>query len=211
MKCLICQHETVTFTHPQTHIVFHECSHCKVIFKDMIHWPSHDDELKRYKQHHNSMNNQGYLDFLNGFISHGVKPFIKDGHVLDFGSGPEAILKLLLDELGYEVTCYDPFFEPKLPENQVFDMITATEVIEHIQDPMKQLDWIDKHLKKGGYFSMMTLLYPEDRELFYKWFYIRDITHIIFFHSKTYAYLAQSFGWKLIKDDKNRIAVFQKR
>lgn len=105
---------------------------------------------------------------------------------------------------------YDPFFEPNLPDLNSFDLITATEVFEHVQDPMKQLRWINHHLKSEGYFSMMTLLYPIERQLFYNWFYIRDITHIIFYHSKTYEYIAKSLGWKLIKDDGYRIVVFQK-
>ena len=210
MRCIVCDHETQSFYHPQTNVLFHECLHCKAIFKDKMHWPTPDDEMNRYKEHNNSINESGYVKFLNGFIEYGVTPYLKEGSILDFGSGPEAVLASLLKDRGFDVLYYDPFFEPHLPEEIVFDMITATEVFEHIQDPVKQLKWIDHHLRKEGYFSMMTLLYPEDRNLFYNWFYLRDITHIIFYHSKTYEYMAQLLNWKVIKDDGYRIAVFQK-
>lgn len=91
MKCVICNHETQTFYHPSTSICFHECINCKVIFKDPKHWPSEEDELNRYKEHNNSINDEGYVNFLNRFIDQGVNPYIHQGNALDFGSGPEAV------------------------------------------------------------------------------------------------------------------------
>lgn len=211
MKCMICQCDVISFKHPKTGMLFHECSHCKAIFKDISHFPTKEDEVKRYEEHHNILSNKGYVNFLQGFIDSAIAPYIHEGQILDFGSGPTAVLAHLLNKMGYRVDCYDPFFNPKFDDKNVYDMVVATEVIEHLHDPLKQFRWIDQHIKKQGYFSCMTLLYPLDREKFFEWFYLRDQTHVVFYHSKTYEYLAKLFNWHLIKDDGYRIVVFQKK
>lgn len=210
MKCIICNHEATSFSHPKTNVLFHECHHCKAIFKDPKHFPNSDEEIKRYLEHHNSIDNEGYVKFLTSFIDKSVEPYLQSGYILDFGSGPNAVLALLLQGLGFNVRTYDPFFDSEIDINLRYDMITSTEVFEHVQDPVKEFKFIDQYLKSGGYFSMMTLLYPEDRESFFNWFYIRDITHIIFYHSETYRYLCQTMKWKLVLDDHKRMVIFQK-
>lgn len=211
MKCIICTHETKSFTHPKTNVLFHECPHCKVIFKDPMHHPTEVEEHKRYLEHENSINNEGYVNFLTSFIDKAIKPYIKSGYILDFGSGPEAVLAELLKKSGYQTETYDPFFDPEFNHEEKYDMITLTEVFEHVKNPLNELKFIDEHLKQGGYFSMMTLLYPEDKASFCTWFYIRDLTHIIFYHSETYRYISSLMNWSVILDDQKRMVIFKKK
>lgn len=211
-KCLICNAHTMSFEHPTTHVIFHECSFCGVIFKDKKYLPTPDDEIKRYQEHHNEPSNEGYVHFLQKFIDQTVTPYLTQGDILDFGSGPNPVLKLILEKSNYKVDCYDPFFSSIRPgDQQLYDMITSTEVMEHVHHPMEVLHWIDQHVKPQGYISLMTLFYPKEKELFYKWFYIRDYTHVIFYTTKTFEVIAQMMNWDIIKTDDYRIVVFKKR
>ena len=46
------------------------------------------------------------------------------------------------------------FLIQNLMIKNVYDMVVATEVIEHLHDPLKQFRWIDQHIKKQGYFFL---------------------------------------------------------
>lgn len=210
-KCLICGEKTISFMHPKTHMKFHKCSFCEAIFKDMSEHPNKDDEEKRYLEHNNELSNLGYVQFLQKFIDQGITPYLSHGHLLDFGSGPKPVLKWLLEKQGYHVDCYDPFFSKEMPkDHMVYDMITATEVIEHVHHPKEVLTWMNQHTKPGGYISLMTLFYPKDQNAFFNWFYMRDYTHVVFYTIKTFEVIAHIMQWHLIKNDGYRIAVFQK-
>lgn len=211
-KCLICQKETKPLIHPKTSMIFHKCSFCGAIFKDSSHYPNYEDEKNRYLEHHNEITNQGYVTFLEKFMNEAVKPFMTSGHILDFGSGPNPVLKWILDQNGFQTDYYDPFFQIEKPKtDQKYHMITATEVMEHVQNPLDVLRWMDHHTMPNGYIALMTLFYPNNEADFFKWFYLRDITHIVFYTTKTFKKIAEIMHWDLVKCDDYRIAVFQKR
>jgi len=211
-KCLICGSDTHNFTHPKTGVRFHQCQKCEVIFKDNTHYPSRIDEENRYLEHNNDPSQEGYVNFLTHFIDEAVTPFISSGHILDFGSGPTPVLQLLLTNLGYDVDTYDPFFSPDKPDQEKrYDMITSTEVMEHIHQPKDALIWMDKHVEKDGFIALMTLFYPQEIQSFFQWFYIRDLSHVVFFQEKTFKVIGDMMGWNIVFNDHKRIIVFQKR
>ncbi len=209
-NCILCQSQTVEFKHPKTGMSFHQCPTCQIIFKDQTAWPSSEDEKSRYLEHHNDITQKGYVNFLQNFIDQSIVPYIQKGDLLDFGSGPGGVMSTLLHAMGYKVDSYDPFFQPNLPD-KTYDLILATEVMEHIHDPLQALQWINSHLKKNGYFSLMTLFYPSDRNQFFDWFYIRDITHVVFYSPATLKFIAKYMRWQLISHNSHRFATFQKK
>ena len=212
MKCLLCGNKhTKEITHQKSQIRYHQCDRCHVMFKDPIHFPTPEEEKSRYEEHHNDISQEGYVKFLSDFIDQGVLPFLKEGIILDFGSGPQAVLQILLKRLGYEVHTYDPFYQPNLIDDQHYDMMTSTEVVEHLHNPLSVFKWIDQHVKPQGFISIMTLFYPRDLETFFSWYYQRDISHVIFYQSKTWEWLALKMDWNLIMCDERRIVVFQKK
>ncbi|MDP6959818.1 MAG: class I SAM-dependent methyltransferase, partial [Planctomycetota bacterium] len=76
---------------------------------------------------------------------------------LDFGSGPGPTLSLLMEESGYEVTLFDPFFAPDRSVLQVcYDFISCSETAEHFSDPRKEFDLFQKLLRPGGVLGVMT-------------------------------------------------------
>jgi hypothetical protein len=149
---------------------------------------------------------------LTHFIDEAVTPFLSSGHILDFGSGPTPVLQSLLNNLGYDVDTYDPFFSPDKPDQEKrYDMITSTEVMEHIHQPKDALTWMDKHVEKDGFIALMTLFYPQEIQSFFQWFYIRDLSHVVFFQEKTFQVIGDMMGWNIVFNDHKRIIVFQKR
>jgi hypothetical protein len=212
MKCLLCGSEKLSsMTHPQFHTLFHQCEECHVIFKDVSHFPSPEQEKKRYDEHHNDIAQEGYVSFLTNFIESAVTPFLSKGKMLDFGSGPAPVLAVLLQRLGFEVHTYDPFYQPNAIEEDSYDMITSTEVVEHLHAPMRVFEWMDLHTKAKGYIAIMTHFYPKEQHRYFGWFYQRDVSHVIFYAKETWLWLAKHMGWDIVMCDDRRIVVFQKK
>ncbi len=71
--------------------------------------------------------------------------------VLDFGCG-NGMLVNYLKKQGFDATGYDKFNPKfkKLPKKETFDIVIMVEVIEHLNEPFKELDLIYKSLVKGG-------------------------------------------------------------
>ena len=208
--CVLCGSKTTSFKHPRFQMLFHECPVCLLITKDESIHISESEEISIYLRHENSLDNHGYVNYLMNYIEQGVLPYIKEGNVLDFGSGPEPVLSHLLKSLGFQVDLYDYYFAPeKIYEDKQYDLITSTEVIEHIKNPVEAFHLFHKHLKPNGILSLMTLFYPKDKNTFFDWFYIRDHSHITFFAPETMLYIAKKTGFELLDHNAHRITVLK--
>ena len=212
IPCKICGTPTISFKHPKLDILFHECPFCELIFKDPANQVSMEMELAKYDQHQNGDDNLGYVNFLTNFIDSAVIPHIQKGLVLDFGSGPNPLLsKILVEKYKFSVEIYDIFYaKQQVFIGKQYDLITSTEVIEHLSDPLASFKLFDQILAPGGYLSIMTLFYPKDREQFFGWFYIRDVTHLSFFTPRTIEVVAKKIGFNLIETNQYRYAVLYK-
>jgi SAM-dependent methyltransferase len=210
--CKICGKETTHFRHPKFDIIFHECDYCKFLFKDELMYLSREEELKVYERHENTIENIGYVNYLNNFIDTAVLPFINQGKVLDFGSGPNPVLSFLLKQSGsFDVDIYDYYYSPlKVYEHHTYDLITTTEVIEHLQDPMTYFKLFYDLLNQGGLLSIMTLFRPKSHLDIFNWFYIRDQSHVSFFNEQSLKAIADHIGFKFIYHNEYRVAVFKK-
>jgi 2-polyprenyl-3-methyl-5-hydroxy-6-metoxy-1,4-benzoquinol methylase len=103
----------------------------------------------------------------------------------------------MLIDMGFHVDIYDKFFAPEeIYINNTYDLITATEVMEHLRDPLPTIKLLKKHTNKKGIIAIMTAFHPLDETKFMEWWYRRDKTHISFLKLAAY-------------DDKN-IIVLQK-
>jgi len=148
---------------------------------------------------------------LKGYIEKAISPY-KDTiyKVLDFGCGESPVLSSLLREEGYEVDIYDKFFSAKKTyRRKTYDLITATEVIEHLPDPLSTFKLFRSLLNKDGIISIMTLFHPQEDTQFIDWWYRRDRTHISFYSPVTVKYLADIFNMKLLICDNKNIFVLQ--
>jgi len=210
MKCKICEKNTTILNDIELKKNFYHCKHCELIFLDEQFYVSIENEKKQYNQHNNSLENEGYVKMFEEYLDFTLEnQNIKTA--LDFGSGPTPVLTELLKRRDLHVDYYDKFYQPqKVYENKSYDLITSTEVFEHLKDPQETLHMLSKHLNTNGIISLMTLFHTNKKEDFFKWWYRRDPTHITFFTSKTISIMAKKCGLEVLKTDNRRIIVLQK-
>ncbi|EKE02108.1 MAG: 2-polyprenyl-3-methyl-5-hydroxy-6-metoxy-1,4-ben zoquinolmethylase [uncultured bacterium] len=213
MNCRICNNQTITIYDRQFDINYYNCINCDYIFIDPESIVSKEEELRIYQLHHNSLENTGYVNMFKDFADKAIMPYKSSTKsILDFGSGPSPVLAHLLREEGFEVDIYDPYFAPeKVYENKVYDLITSTEVIEHLSNPVETFKILYKHLNPSGIISIMTLYHPQDNEKFQSWWYRRDETHISFYTHNTMKHLAKIFNMEILLLDSKNLCVLQKR
>lgn len=190
---------------------FYECSLCSLIFIARSDLISHHEERKRYELHENSFISQGYRTFLERLVLPIKKRISQQSIGLDFGEGPYPMLRQIFSEHGFDsVKGYDPFFNS---DHNIFlkkyDFITMCEVIEHMNDPLKDLETTIGLLKPGGMFVVSTGLVTTLKDL-ESWYYINDITHINFFSEKTFKWLGERFSLELLDTEKDLVIFLKK-
>jgi len=171
------------------------CGSCRLIFVPPTFWLSDAEEKAEYDLHENTTDDPGYRNFLSRLTVPMLEKLGAEKRGLDFGCGPGPMLSVMLEEQGHRVELYDPFYanDPSLLEAE-YDFICATEVAEHLSDPQKEFSTLFSCLKPGGWLGIMTKLTRDDRDAFANWHYIRDRTHIAFYHRETFSWMAQCFN-----------------
>ncbi len=197
---------------PDTGTPYQHCPHCDLIFAEKSAIPSPQQERARYLEHDNTLDNDGYVNMLQGFLQEAVLPHLKGqgGRALDFGCGPGPVLGFLMEREDFTVDLYDPYFFPDDAYVQCeYDVITATEVLEHLRDPRGVLQELVPLLAPGGILAIMTHLHPGAEE-FLPWWYHRDPTHIVFYSERTFQWLQQHLGVRLIYSDGEKTLTFRR-
>ena len=194
--CLLCKsHDTHLFTKGENRIYMH-CNECDLVFVPPAYFISETEEKAKYDNHQNSIENQGYVDFLNRLLIPLQSFLPPNAKGLDFGCGPGPTLHQIMKQNGFEMDLYDYFYHP---DQKIFtreyDFITMTEVIEHLHHPYETLHTLWNMLKPGGVFGIMTAFRVEE---FQNWYYKRDLTHIAFYSPKTFSHIAQKLDAKRI-------------
>ena len=201
--CRLCTTSVLPFCSYQGR-EYHRCTECGLIQLKQAQCPSPKQELEEYQLHRNDPFDKGYRKFLSKvtnpmleWLSHSSSNATT---ILDFGSGPGPTIAVVLAEQGWPVTNYDPFFAPKqdvLLER--YDLISCTEVVEHFHDPKTSWEILLSLRKPQGHLVVMTQ--PSDRyyseSTFREWRYIREKSHIAFYHSQTMVWIANTYGLQL--------------
>jgi SAM-dependent methyltransferase len=152
-------------------------------------------EKTHYSLHENSIENKGYVAMFEAFLDF-IETHVKTySDVLEFGCGPEPVLAQLLEQKHKHVTCHDPYFLPNPHwEKYQYDLITCTEVFEHLADPLDVLTSLKQRLTPEGHLALMTHFHHNNPTQFATWFYKKDPTHIGFFTPKTFELMAAKLG-----------------
>jgi len=173
------------------------CGSCGLVFVPERYWLSSEEERAEYDLHENTADDAGYRQFLSRLTTPLLEKLPLNQHGLDFGCGPGPALPDMLAAHGHQVELYDPFYaDHPSALNTPYDFICATEVVEHLRDPGQVFTTLFSLLKPGGWLGIMTKM-VRDLDAFSNWHYIRDPTHICFYHRDTFAYLAQRFNARL--------------
>ncbi len=194
--CPLCKKYRNSLFHQSENRIYLHCSNCDLVFVPDNFILSEEEEKKKYDNHQNSPQNGGYVDFLNRLLIPLERYLPKGAEGLDFGCGPGPTLSVIMKEKGFMMDIYDHFYAK---ESQVFqkryDFITLTEVIEHLKNPVFEMERLWNLLKTEGYLGIMTAFRVEK---FDSWYYKRDLTHIRFFSQNTFKWLAKKLDAKIL-------------
>jgi 2-polyprenyl-3-methyl-5-hydroxy-6-metoxy-1,4-benzoquinol methylase len=193
-SCPLCGGRPTTRFWEDRQRAYRRCPHCRLVFVPRQYWLDAKKERAVYDLHQNDPADPGYRRFLSRLTVPLMERLDPGSRGLDFGCGPGPALPLMLAEHGHLVDRYDPFFfDDRSVLDKRYDFICATEVVEHLHEPDRDLATLFTLLKPGGWLGIMTKLVI-DRDAFSRWHYIRDPTHVCFFSRETFAYLARHFS-----------------
>lgn len=172
---------------------YYHCSRCDLIYLDRAHLPGLEEERQRYLQHDNTAGCPGYVRMFEQFLT-AIRPALgRPGRALDFGCGPGPVLAAMLRQQGWDTDTYDPLFFPGSIEGEQYDLITATEVLEHVHTPLPVWRQLARLLRPRGVLAIMTHFHPGPAS-FSAWWYRRDPTHVTFYSAATMDWVGNTLG-----------------
>lgn len=194
--CPLCQSSTRK-CHEDKRRAYFSCPKCFAVHVPVTYHLTADAEKAEYDKHENHAEDAGYRQFLSRFSGPLCERIPSSSVGLDFGCGPGPVLSLMLEEKGHAMSLYDVFYYPnEAALQQDYDFITATEVVEHLSNPVKVLDGLWAMLRPGGVLGVMTKRVI-DTQAFKTWHYKNDPTHIVFFHEHTLSFIAERWGCEM--------------
>ena len=162
---------------------YERCNVCQLTFLSAKHHLPPEAELARYQLHENSPEDRRYRKFLSRLTDHLVPNLSLGAEGLDYGSGPGPTLSVMLEEHGFRMNIYDPYFAPNTDTlEQTYDFIT----------------WL----------GVMTEMLVSD-ENFAEWWYHREPTHVCFYKQATMAWIATQYDWEVVYPQRN-VTLFHK-
>lgn len=168
---------------------YYQCRTCKLVFVPKDYHLGLAEEKSEYDLHENAMDDPGYQKFLSRLSEPLLTRLGRGKKGLDFGCGPAPVLARMFEQCGHNMQLYDPYYfnDTSVLEGS-YDFITASEVVEHLREPLKEFQLLFDLLLPGGWLGIMTKLVL-GREAFSSWHYIRDLTHVSFYSRDVFDYI----------------------
>lgn len=206
--CPLCEHSSNLFRKIESK-KYYQCNNCFGIFLDSNFLPSLGDEKIRYEKHNNDVNDVRYQKFVSPITSRVLQDFTQKSYGLDFGAGTGPVIMKMLEEQGFSVKSYDPFFHnfPELLEKK-YDYIACCEVVEHFHHPKKEFKLLHNLLSQKGKLYCMTEMITNDI-IFENWYYKNDPTHVFFYSRETMEWIKNNFHFSEVSFHK-RLTIFTK-
>ena len=136
MICIVCKNQKASVFTNIKQKRYWNCSYCESIFLDKEFYLNFNDEHKHYLTHNNDVNDPRYKQFLSNLMLPLIDRIKLNSIGLDYGCGPGPALSLMLQEKGYQMFNYDPFFHPKKSNLlKKYDFISCSETVEHFHNP----------------------------------------------------------------------------
>jgi hypothetical protein len=183
------------------------CPECKAVFVIKADLPKPDEEVERYELHDSDTADAGYRKFVSPITNAVIQNCKTSEEGLDFGAGTSAIIATILEENGFNIKKYDPYFH-NYPENleQQYDYICSCEVIEHFYNPAKEFTLLHSLLKTNAKLYLMTDIYDEAVD-FASWYYKNDPTHVFLYSHETFVWIKEHFGFKELSIEKRFVTL----
>jgi hypothetical protein len=174
---------------------YRRCRRCVLIFVPPGQRLDPVAERARYDLHQNDVADPRYRAFLSRLMEPLLERVPPGAEGLDFGCGPGPALAAMLTERGRPTACYDPYYAPdESIWKRPYAFIAASEVVEHLYHPARELDRLFGVLQSGGWLGIMTKPPPADLGAFATWHYRREPTHVAFYSRPTFEYVAAHWG-----------------
>lgn len=179
--CPLCAAEQTVFYHRDRCRNYFQCRYCHLVFVAPTDFLSIEQEKAEYDLHQNQVDDPAYRCFLSRLYEPLSTRLAPGSQGLDFGCGPGPALATMFEEAGYTMSLYDIFYQPALRVfERRYDFISATEVVEHLHRPGRELARLWDCLHPGGWLGVMTKLVCNP-QAFAHWHYKNDLTHVSFF------------------------------
>ncbi|MCK5880274.1 MAG: class I SAM-dependent methyltransferase [Sinobacterium sp.] len=211
-ECLLCGSQDTQLYFEDKRRAYFECSACHLVFVPKSFHLDEHQEKSEYDLHENMPDDIAYRHFLSrlalpiferyrGTLNSDEKHSLTH---LDFGCGPGPALSCMFKEQGFKGDVFDVFYsnDPTVLKLRPcdldgrYDVITLTEVIEHLSQPSLELSKLWTLLKPGGVMGIMTKL-VSSQSAFKQWHYKNDPTHIAFYSLQCLELLSVSLGAQL--------------
>jgi len=190
ITCPLCKTTNSSKFYKEKFREYLRCLSCDFIFVPKMYHLSDAEEKSRYDTHNNDPNDHRYRHFLSQLLVPLLERIQQKSNGLDFGSGPGPTLSLMLEECGHSVDLYDKFYANDISVfEKKYDFITATEVVEHLSEPMAEISRLIEMLNNQGHLAVMTQILTPQID-FSSWYYKNDPSHIGFFTKKSLSFLA---------------------
>jgi hypothetical protein len=207
-SCPLCKGQSsLFFTNIKKVKNYFQCSNCHLTFLDQICFLSSEEEKKIYLQHENNVLDEGYQKFVSPLVNFITENFSSKSLGLDFGSGTGQIIFYMLNQLGYQIMQFDPFFNfnEKYLDYQ-YDYIVTCEVAEHFHHPFAEFQKLRELLLPDSSLIISTSLFSEEID-FKNWYYHRDPTHVMFYQIKTFEWIKNALNFRTLTKLSNRLVV----
>jgi hypothetical protein len=207
--CPLCSSKNYSLFHKDHLRKYLQCLNCDFVFVPSQYHLSESEERKRYDTHNNIPEDPRYRQFLSQLTEPLNEIISNDSYGLDFGCGPGPTLSLMMQEKGHQMDLYDKFYAKNQSVfKKSFDFITLTEVLEHLSDPVFELERLASILKSKGILAVMTQTLTQDID-FKSWYYKNDTSHIGFYNDKSLTGLASLLELEITQFS-DRVIFFKK-
>ena len=208
MTCPLCNNKNVHTIDNDSLREYVQCRLCDLIFVPRSSCVGEEQERKRYDLHSNTINDAGYVRYLETVADYLRYIPLQKPETLDFGSGQNAILTHILNRRGIPCTAYDPLYDIGTSAlSRKYDFVIMCEVIEHVRDLYNELTRIRDLLNDNGFVLIRTQM-VKDIAGFTSWWYTKDITHINFFSYRTLEYVGDFLRRRVIYSDRKHSTIY---
>ena len=197
IPCPLCASADTETFHRDTRRPYRRCPACALVFVPAASHLALAAEKAQYDHHRNALDDPGYRRFLGRLAAPVLARVPPGSSGLDVGCGPAPLLARMLEEGGIAMRTWDPYYAPDDSAwARQYDLVTASEVVEHYRAPGDEFTRLFAAVRPGGVLAIMTKR-VRDAAAFARWHYILDPTHIAFYSEATFAWLAARHGAQL--------------